>query len=448
MESMEPLSGEFIAKVLNTNKLYSRRDGQFLNTSQIGARISHYPELIKRNNNGKYEIINRALHSFRITYNHLIKRFAQSKLSSSEVRLIAASIIFISWQNLDGRIIKQNLERQDFLDLFRRLVDSLKNKGAFVDFLKLLDTLDVNELYELFSVVHTPHLTKETSNDAFALFFNNIINEYTTTNEVKEGWHSTPPEICKFITNLVKLEKPNGKIFDPFVGYGSLLAEAYTANISKNPTIVGGDIVQHAIQIAELNLNAHGNENSYLYHKNAFSGWGNSIYADLILTTPPVGMRVPVYALHNKFDEFESILIDLGLAFSNFSNIDSSLASVMVSLAHLNNSGKAAIVVSNSLLYSNRIDSVTLKSFLLTRGWLEGVISLPSSGFRPFHNAQCSVFLVNKRNSKNGEVFFCDLSSETMESLGKVTEQVCTALQNRGTIPNLTSWVSYEKIDR
>jgi type I restriction-modification system DNA methylase subunit len=447
IEAREPLAGAAIADILNANKLYARRDGQPLTSSQIGARISHHPELITYNEDThKYDIINRALHSYRITYNHLLDQFKGSRFPFSEVRLLAASAVYLSWLGVENRIEKENLQKEDFIKFFHELIEKLENRDAFVVFLNILNQLSALELWDIFSVIHTPSQSKETSNKAFATFFNSIVNEYSTSNELREGWHSTPPVISMFLSSIYKLDRAHGKIFDPFAGYGSLLADAYRNNISKQPIIVAGDTNQTAIQLAQLNLNANGYDRSYFYHKNAFNDWNNSIEADLILSTPPLNVKIPIYGLHNKFQQLDNILFDLGALFKNPSHIDSNAMSVIVSLAHLNNTGKAAIVISNSLLYSNRNDALFLRSYLVDNGWLEGVISLPANAFRPFHSAQCSVLLINKSLTSKRAVFFCNMSENSLESFDVVSKEVTDAFTSRVNIDGIAKWVSYDQL--
>lgn len=48
-EKMRPVTVREITDILNERKLYAKKDGSVIETSQVAARINNYPKLFKRN---------------------------------------------------------------------------------------------------------------------------------------------------------------------------------------------------------------------------------------------------------------------------------------------------------------------------------------------------------------------------------------------------------------
>ncbi len=439
------LTSEEIANTINRDKLYVRKDGLDVAPNQIHARARYDRGLIKINNDGRFEIVNRTLHSFRITYYHLLNYLKDSRISNVEIRLIAATTIYLSWLNHSEKLTQYNPGRDDLLLFFNQLVGKLDNRNAFSAFLTVLGQLNAYELHEIYSVMHTPPSIGDVDTITFGSFYSEIINEYTSITDIKEGWFSTPTFISKFLSSFYQIDKGE-KIFDPFSGYGGLLAEAYRQNIKHRPTVVGGDQNSSAIQLTELNLCANGYDRQYFYHKNAFSDWDNSIKASLIVSNPPINAKIPIYGLHNKFVEQERLLVDLGIAFSNISTINSSIASLIVVLAHLERNGKAALIIPNGFLSSTKNDISNLKSYLLYQNWIEGVVCLPGNSFRPIHSVNCSVILLNKEPRENNSIFLCDASSESVESFDNIANEIIGSFKEKTALPGLANWVNINKV--
>ena len=51
-ENMQPMSAREIANILNERKLYIRKDGSEIKTSQIHARVKNYPALFTKDEKG------------------------------------------------------------------------------------------------------------------------------------------------------------------------------------------------------------------------------------------------------------------------------------------------------------------------------------------------------------------------------------------------------------
>jgi len=439
------LTSEEIAYIINRDKLYERKDHLPVALSQIHARARYDRDLIKINTDGKFEIVNRALHSFRITYYHLLNYLKGSRISNVEIRLIAATTIYLSWINQSVKLTQYNPGKDDLLQFFNEVIGKLENRNSFSAFLNVLSQLNPFELHEIYAVMHTPSSIGDIDTITFGSFYSEIINEYTSITDIKEGWFSTPVFISKFLNSFYHLDK-GGKIFDPFSGYGGLLAEAFRQNVKYRPTIVGGDQNSSAIQLAELNLSANGYHNQYFYHKNAFSDWTNSVNASLIVSNPPLNAKIPIHGLHNKFVEQDRLLVDLGIAFSTPNTINSSIASLIIVLSHLERNGKAALIIPNGFLSSTRNDATNLKSYLLYQNWIEGVVCLPGNSFRPIHSVNCSIIMINKEPRESNSIFLCDASSESIESFDNLSTEIISSFRDKTPLPGLAQWVDINKV--
>ncbi|MBX2907226.1 MAG: N-6 DNA methylase [Taibaiella sp.] len=367
-------------------------------------------------------------------------------MSDEDIKFLAACTIYVSWLHPDGKPIRYNPDKPDFMQYFSDLVASLHPREAMRNYLSLLEQLTAFELHEIQQYIHTPPNIDKVETQTFGTFFNDLINEYSRSDDWKSAQSSTPAIISKFASSIYAINR-GGKIFDPFVGYGGTLIQAFRYNFHRDPKIVAGDINMPALQMAEMNALANGCGREYFYHKNAFTDWGNSIEADLIVTVPPLGSKVSMYGLHNAFKEQDEVLFATGLAFAS-NEVRSDVAAVIVTIAHLNANGKAVVIVPNNILFSTATINANLRELLVSKNIVDGVISLPQGAFRPVHSASCSALLINFDRRNEQSVFFCDMSQQSMEAFATEYLQVIDTFKKKTEYKTLSKWVHIHDIER
>lgn len=441
LDANTPLSSGEIADAINNQKLYKRRDGQKLASSQIMARVNQYPDLLKANGEGKIQIINRELHGYRLTFYHILNLLRNSRIQTTEARLIAATTVFISWARIDASYKTDNFFKSGFIPHITSVLKGYDKTNLFDVFLSLLNKLTDVEVFRVFEAMHPSPSVEKVDPKTFGSFFNEIINEYTSSSDWQVGGFSTPRIISKFVSSIFKVGY-RAKIFDPFVGFGGTLAQAFRFNVERDPRIVAGDVDEIALSLARLNLLANGCDSTYFYHKNAFSEWGNSIEADLIVTVPPFGLKTSVNELYSTH---RNLLLDLGL-FNSSVTVDSSVAGIIIALSHLNRHGKAVIVVPDGFLFSTRNDIKFLRQYLVDRRLIAGVIALPAGSFKPYASVSCSLIILNTETTENNRLFICDASKYNLESFGQNIDWIARAYRGEVVGTDAARFISYNEV--
>lgn len=211
------------------------------------------------------------------------------------------------------------------------------------------------------------------------------------------GQFRTPRHIIDFIVDLIDPQKDN-KILDPACGTAGFLISAYKhiINDDKNKSlnfddkkkvlsnISGYDIEPSMVRIAEMNMYLHGCPEPDINEYDTLTSddyWDNKY--DIILANPPFMTPKGGITPHNKFvvkaNRAEILFVDY-------------------ICEHLRNSGKAGIIVPDSILYSEQTDAyINLRKLLYNSG-LFAIVSLPAGLFKPYAKSiKTSILIIDKK---------------------------------------------------
>lgn len=211
------------------------------------------------------------------------------------------------------------------------------------------------------------------------------------------GQFRTPRHIIDFIIDLIDPQKDN-KILDPACGTAGFLISAYKhiINDDKNKSlnfddkkkvlsnISGYDIEPSMVRIAEMNMYLHGCPEPDINEYDTLTSddyWDNKY--DIILANPPFMTPKGGITPHNKFvvkaNRAEILFVDY-------------------ICEHLRNSGKAGIIVPDSILYSEQTDAyINLRKLLYNSG-LFAIVSLPAGLFKPYAKSiKTSILIIDKK---------------------------------------------------
>lgn len=214
------------------------------------------------------------------------------------------------------------------------------------------------------------------------------------------GQFRTPRHIIDFIVKLVNPKKDN-KILDPACGTAGFLISAYkyiinareNENLSYDEkkrvlnNITGYDIEPSMVRIAEMNMYLHGCTEPDINEYDSLTSeehWGDKF--DVILANPPFMTPKGGITPHNKFivkaNRAEVLFVDY-------------------ICEHLKSTGKAGIVVPDSILYNEKNDAyINLRKILFDTG-LVAIVSLPSGIFKPYaKDIKTSILIIDKKRAK------------------------------------------------
>jgi len=200
----------------------------------------------------------------------------------------------------------------------------------------------------------------------------------------------TPVNIARF---MIKLVRPDGgTLWDPACGSGVFLVEAMRDREEgvNPPELFGTDIKEQMMRIARMNAFFHGIKSARIVAEDALEEHRRF---DVIVANPPVtagrgtdrlyGHIVPTAALHLQY--------------------------LQMIPEHLTPGGRAAVLVNESVLFSQKRTETGIREALVEQYGLWAVISLPKGAFAPYTNAKSSILLFGGRQQPREEILFYEL---------------------------------------
>ena len=277
--------------------------------------------------------------------------------------------------------------------------------------------------------------------DFFATIFEYLIKDYNSDSGGKYAEYYTPHAVARIMASILMgdvQDVKDVKVYDPSAGSGTLLMNIAHAIGEQNCTIYSEDISQKSSNMLRLNLILNnlsysipnivkGNtilEPSYLNQK-----------FDYIVSNPPFKLDFSDYRDNLDKDSNRERF------FAGIPNIPKKdkdkMAIYLLFIQHimysLNEKGKAAIVVPTGFITAQSGIEKKIREALIDRGWLRGVISMPSNIFATT-GTNVSVLVLDK-NAGSEKIVLMDASKlgETVKE-GKNQRTVLSAEEEQKII--------------
>ena len=231
---------------------------------------------------------------------------------------------------------------------------------------------------------HLFDIDKELLAEYFPAIFDDVIYRIAKAQGRYTAEFNQPVELTSFINGLVDL-KTNAKIFNPFAGIAS-----FGISISDNQTYIGQEINQRTWIIGILRLIAYARLSNAKYENtDSIKEWPVESNFDLIVSTPPFGMRLNRYDIPYELEQIRSVeefVITKGLN-------------------SLTSKGQMIVVVPRGFLSSGLKSALEVRKNLIKRDVLEMVISLPTGIFNST-NIATAILVINKNKAVSNIVKF------------------------------------------
>lgn len=330
----------------------------------------------------------------------------------------------ISIENADVFSIKSFSGAKD--KLFDELSNYITDYSQRDDFCKAL----INKLFEFsFEESFEDYFTEKY--DFFKDIFEYLIKDYNSDSGGKYAEYYTPNAVARIIANiLVEGDVRKARCYDPSVGSGSLLM-SLAHNIGEDRcTIYSEDISQKSSTMLRLNLIlnnlTHSIPNVIKTNTIAQPYYLEKQKFDYIVSNPPFNLDFSGFRENLETDRFKERF------FAGIPNIPKtkkdSMAIYLLFIQHimysLSDTGKAAIVVPTGFLTKGGIEK-KIRERLIEKGWLRGVVSMPSNIFAST-GTNVSVLFIDKE-AKTEQIILMDASKlgETVKE-GKNQRTVLT----------------------
>ena len=318
---------------------------------------------------------------------------------------IAALILFLKTENLAKNICWR---LENYSDL--TIVDAIE--GAMRDFGMSLNEYVGEELIKIFSkdlyiinkkvLIKSLNLIEQIENNEYQIYAGDIIDDVYQEIAHRIGKRSEtfiqPKEITELIHTIANL--PSGAyVYNPFAGLAS-----YAIGLNFDCHYYGQELNRNVWALGIIRLLAHSRiKNENFKCEDSILNWKESYPVfdffltnpnpaprfDLIVSTPPFGMRIETTAKQSWFNNArtaEDFLLSNGIN-------------------SLSQSGKMILVVSKGVLSNGNKSSLEIRKNLIEKDLLEFVISLPSGIFNST-GISTSVLIINKDKKKRGTVRF------------------------------------------
>ena len=329
------------------------------------------------------------------------------------------------WERFEwGRIT--NLTGDDLFNTLRDAIEKLEELPGLTDTGRLLfrqSTLKILDRPTLRAVVQGIHqmgLNSKGVKDPKGDMYEYLLSKLSTSGT--NGQFRTPRHIIDLIVQLVD-PQPEETICDPAAGSAGFLLSAHE-HILKNHTSksdldrdeITGDLLSapqwtflaekaytgfdndaNMVKFGIMNLYLHNLEKTRFQMHNSVTTTLGGTYPgqqfDVMLANPPFAGTV----------QSESILSDLNHGLNTKST---ELLFCKWFIDHLNNGGRAGVIVPQGVLtgYSNA--HKYLKKTLLEDNTLEAVIDLPSKVFSPYSGVSTGILIFKKGGSTNSTWFY------------------------------------------
>jgi len=384
-----------IALEINRFTLYTTGAAKAISPNQILSRAKKYPDLFQIDSANQISLIS-GLSPDLVYFSDWLRNFLAHRYSP-ELDIVIPFLIFayaISSEAFDtygylssNYIRERNFYKEDVVSRVRKRLSELGIELQY-DFFSVLENAiyDVEEedyiilTSEIFNILNRIPADKKLIEQVFVRTISQLGNSKS-----KGAEFSTPHSISKFVRLITQI-RSGQSIYDPFAGMAILLNEITKQNSTAK--IFANDINRRIGVIGIMNLIINGKTNFDYSFGNATDAPYEVSY-DWIITNPP-------------FNIF------------NFSSRLQRSYQIDMVMDSLKTTGKAVIIVNNSLLISEDRKNVSFRERILGGNVLKAVIGLPKNIFLPLSNYPTSIIFLDKENRKDN-IYFLDLSEVSRE---------------------------------
>ena len=196
------------------------------------------------------------------------------------------------------------------------------------------------------------------------------------------GEFLSPPSVRNLV---VAIAEPTETVYNPATGVGQLLVDAATSRTSKPLHLIGQEINQRTWAMAQLNLAIHDVEADVALGDVFGADQFPQLLADRVISVPPWGQKLPLA---------DVLTDDPRWVWGEPGPNDGNAAWIQHCLSHLDDEGRAVIVLPNSALFeSGRAGRIRQR--IVKAGLLDAVLALPP-GLFAWTSLPCAVLVFTK----------------------------------------------------
>ena len=239
-----------------------------------------------------------------------------------------------------------------------------------------------------------------------------LMRHFATESGKSKGQFYTPAEVSRILARVVGIgstTRQDQTVYDPACGSGSLLLKA-AAEAPRGITIYGQEKDNATWALSKMNMILHGNEDADIAKGDALTSpeftKGDQLRTfDFAVMNPPFSVKSWSNGLDNDYGRFE---------FGRPPEKNGDYAFLLHVLKSLKSTGKAAIILPHGVLFRGNAEA-TIRKELLRRGYIKGIIGLPSNLFYGTGIPACIVVIDKENAVGRTGVFMIDASKGFMK---------------------------------
>ena len=234
-----------------------------------------------------------------------------------------------------------------------------------------------------------------------------LMRHFATESGKSKGQFYTPAEVSRVLAKVVGIgsnTRQDETVYDPTCGSGSLLLKVVD-EAPRGITIYGQEKDNATWALAKMNMILHGNEDADIRKGDTITSpqllTGVQLRTfDFAVANPPFSIKSWSNGLENEYHRFE---------FGRPPEKNGDYAFLLHILKSLKSTGKAAVILPHGVLFRSNAEG-GIRTELLRRGYIKGIIGLPPNLFYGTGIPACIVVLDKENAQARTGVFMIDAS--------------------------------------
>jgi type I restriction enzyme M protein len=235
-----------------------------------------------------------------------------------------------------------------------------------------------------------------------------LMRHFATESGKSKGQFYTPAEVSRVMAKIVGIgpsTRQDQTVYDPTCGSGSLLLKV-AAEAPRGITIYGQEKDNATWALSRMNMILHDNADHDIRNGNTIANpqlvtkGAQLRMFDFVVANPPFSDKAWSSGLENEYGRFE---------YGRPPKKNGDYAFLLHILKSLKSTGKAAVILPHGVLFRGNSEAA-IRRQLLDRGFIKGIIGLPSNLFYGTGIPACIVVLDKENAQARTGVFMIDAS--------------------------------------
>ncbi|MDV8128517.1 type I restriction-modification system subunit M [Rhodococcus sp. IEGM 1304] len=235
-----------------------------------------------------------------------------------------------------------------------------------------------------------------------------LMRHFATESGKSKGQFYTPAEVSRILAKVVGINAETAQdqtVYDPTCGSGSLLLKV-AAEAPRGITIYGQEKDNATWALSKMNMILHDNEVADIRKGDTitspqFTQTDQLRTFDFAVANPPFSVKSWSNGLDNEYGRFDG--------YGRPPEKNGDYAFLLHILKSLKSTGKAAVILPHGVLFRGNAEA-TIRTGLLKRGLIKGIIGLPANLFYGTGIPACIIVLDKENAQARTGVFMVDAS--------------------------------------